>query len=151
MIETLETNIVRADPGGGLDTAPGVVVTPLQEESTIADLYARGQATSPYPAGQPLISIVSVGLLNSPDQVTASGGSSGLQRFEMNVEVRAFTGPLAANDPTIALISMKLGSLEPGSYELAVHCTRLRFREINHPERATSPMTSDRIMTFNCV
>ena len=69
----------------------------------------------------------------------------------MDVEIRRFDGPLAANDPWLALVRMDLGSLEPGAYQLVVRETVLHFTELHHPENAVDPAMSERRLSFNCV
>lgn len=68
----------------------------------------------------------------------------------VEVEIRQFTGPLAANDPWIALVRVGLGSLQPASYELALRTTVLAFNDLRHPESASGPSTSERRFRFEC-
>jgi len=98
-----------------------------------------------------MAAIVSTGALNTPDQVSVTGSRRYRDSFDLDLEIRRFDGPMAANDPWLALIRMELGLLEPGSYRLTVHETAMRFTDIRHPETATEPMTTERSFGFVCV
>jgi hypothetical protein len=152
VIVQLRTSVARipSDTGSGSD--PALFVVPAGAGSSTVDLYRRFSGA---PAGcrarEKVVAIASTGVLNTPDQVSASGRRRGRDIFEMSLEIRRFEGSIRANDPWIALIRMELGSLEAGAYQLVVQETARRYTELRHPERATNPTTSERRISFNCV
>lgn len=152
MIERLEIDITVVPSGGELESGPAIIVVPAGDGASTSNLYRRfREAPASCRPREVVVAIVSTGLLNTPDQVSATGCRRDDNSFELNLEVRRFEGPLAANDPWFALVRMGLGSLEPGAYQLTVQETVLRFMDLHHPERAINPTTSEQRMSFNCV
>jgi hypothetical protein len=152
MIELLETSVERIPSDTGLGPDSAVLVVPAGEGASTADLYRRfSGAPASCRARERVVAIVSTGVLNTPDQVSATGRRRDGNSFEMNLEIRRFEGSLRANDPWIALVRMELGFLEPGTYQLVVQETMLRFMDLHHPERVTDPTTSEQRMSFDCV
>jgi hypothetical protein len=70
--------------------------------------------------------------------------------LNVDLEIRRFEGDLAANDPWIALVSVELGRLKPGAYEVVLRSTVLRFQDLRHPEAATDPTVSEQRFRFEC-
>ena len=148
----IEIDVTRVPSGGDLDGGPVIVLVPSGNSVSPADLYRRfKEAPTSCRSQEGIVAIVSTGVLNTPDQVSVTGRRRDGNSFEMSLEIRRFEGPLAANDPWLALVRMELGSLEPGAYQLVVQETVLRFTELHYPERATNPTTSEQRMSFNCV
>jgi hypothetical protein len=147
----VDTGITPAPTGVGLEFGPRMMVVPAQPGTTTVDLYRQYiGAPESCQARQPMVAIVRTGVLNSPDQVTSSGSQRSGTTFTIALEIRRFDGPLAGNDPWVALIQVDLGSLDPGSYQLVVQETVLRFTDLHHPERATDPMRREQRMSFDC-
>lgn len=151
MIETLETSIEPIPFDAVIPSASGMQVVPIEPGESTVDLYRRyGEVSYACRAGTDVVAIVSSGILNTPDHVSATGGRRDDVTFEIDVEIRRFDGPIRANDPWVALIRMDLRSLDAGAYELVVRETEFRFSEMNHPERAIDPTTSERRLSFEC-
>jgi hypothetical protein len=152
VIESLEIDVTCVPSGGDLEGGPAIMIVPAGDSASTSDLYRQfREAPASCRAREGVVAIVSTGVLNTPDQVSATGRRRDGYGFEMNIEIRRFEGPLAGNDPWLALVRMEIGSLEPGAYQLAVQETVLRFMDLHHPERATNPTTSEQRMSFNCV
>ena len=152
MIEDLEIDITPVPFGRDLEDSPAMLVVSSGADASTADLYRRfREAPAHCRSRTRVVAIVSTDVLNTPDQVSATGRLRDGSSFEMNLEIRRFDGPLAGNDPWVALVRMELGFLEPGAYQLIVLETVLRFTELHYSERAANPTTSEQRMTFNCV
>ena len=152
MIETLEISIEPIPSETGLGSDPVVLVVPAEKGARTSDLYRRfGGSPADCRAQEEMAAIVSTGALNTPDHVSATGRRHNSNSFEMNLEIRRFEGSIRANDPWIALVRMEIGSLERGPYQLVVQLTEFRFTELQHPERATNSVTSERRTSFNCL
>ena len=151
MIEHLEVNISHIPSGRGLEEGPAMIVVPSLSGATTAELYVRfGHAPASCRSQEPVAAIASTGLLNSPDRVGVTGTRLDNGVFELALEIRAFNGPLAGNDPWIALVQMELGILHPGAYLLIARKTVLGFSDLHHPEYATNPTSTDERMSFDC-
>jgi hypothetical protein len=152
MIEPLEINTTRIPSDQGLAGGPLIMVVPSLKSAPTDELYLRfGNAPVSCRSQESVAAIVSTGALNSPDRVAATGGRLDEGVFELVLEIRAFDGPLAANDPWIALVRVELGALKPGEYQFVVRETVLRFTDLDHPESATDPATSERRISFDCL
>lgn len=150
MIETLETSITPIPSEQGSPDA-SVTVVPADEGVDTAELYRRHTRDSPQCRAQrPSVGLVSTGVLNTPDRVAATGVRRD-GRFEIALELRRFDGPMAANDPWIAVVRAELGRLDQGSYRLNVQQTVLRFTDIEHPELTSDPVVTERSLDFDCV
>lgn len=151
MMEPLGTSVegIPSDTGVGPDAA--VLVVAAVEGTSTVDLYRRFSGVpASCRARERLVAIVSTGVLNTPDQVSATGHRRDGNCFEISLEIRRFEGAIDGNDPWIALIRMELGSLAPGAYQLVVQETVFRFTDLRHPERTTNLATSERRMNFAC-
>ena len=152
MIELLETSVERIPSDTGLGSNFAVLVVPAGKGASTVDLYRRFSGVpASCRARERVVAIVSKGVLNTPDQVSATGRRRDGNRFEMNLEIRRFEGSMRANDPWIALVRMELGFLEPGTYQLVVQEMVLRFMDLHHPEQAIDPTTSEYRISFDCV
>jgi len=151
-METLEIDVTRVPFGGDLEDSPAILVVSTGAGASTVDLYKRFRESPERCRSRTrVVAIVSTGVLNTPDQISASGRRRDGSSFEMNLETRRFEGPVAGNDPWVALVRMELGSLEPGAYQLVVKETVLRFAQLHHQERATNPTMSERRMSFKCI
>jgi hypothetical protein len=147
----VDTGITPAPTGLGLEFGPRMMVVPAQPGTTTVDLYRQFiSAPESCPAHQPTVAIVRTGVLNSPDQVALRSSQRRGATFTLELEIRRFDGPLAGNDPWVALIQVDLGALDPGSYQLVAQETVLRFTDLHHPERATDPASREQRMSFDC-
>jgi hypothetical protein len=146
MDTTISRHPSEALPQGG----PSVVVV-AQNSVAPAELYRRGMS-SPLrcAANVPVVALIRTPLLSSPDVVAAKAGEWTPSLLIVELEIRQFTGPLAANDPWIALVCVGLGSLQPAPYELALRTTVLAFSDLHHPESASGPSTTEQRFRFEC-
>ena len=99
---------------------------------------------------QPAVIIVLTGALNSPDFFSAKAIKKDDKKFEMELNVHVFDGPMAANDQLIGLVRMELGVLDPARYEFTLNKTILHFDDIKHPENITMAETIQSHLKFNC-
>lgn len=145
----MHTDIVRI-PSGTLPDGPSFVVVPAGH-GTLAELYARGtHGVAPGPAGKPMLALMRTDLLATPDRLAVLATSRVGAVFTIELEIKAYRGPLAANDPWIGLVSVDLGSLEPDKYEFAVKTTIRSFDDLRRPENASAPEISERRFRFEC-
>jgi hypothetical protein len=139
-------------PTGELpEPGPQFMVVPVQEHLAPVDLYRR-HANAPYVcvAHEPAQALIRTPTLSSPDHVRIVAASWTASVLIVELEIRRFEGELAANDPWIALVSVELGRLDPGAYEIVVRSTFLRFLDLRHPETATDPTVSEQRFRFGC-
>jgi hypothetical protein len=149
--EPLTISVTRVPAGSGLEPGPGLVVGSAEHEASTAELFERfSRKSSGCQLGQRTVAIISTGVLDTPDQVMASGSRRDRHGFDVNLEVRDFDGPMAANDQWLALVRMELGYPEEGSYQLTVYETVLRFTDIGHPEAAEKVRTAEWRFSFRC-
>lgn len=152
MMEPLEVSIGRIPSDTARVSDLALIVLPADPGSTAEELYRRGgEAPARCPAGQRAVAIVSTGELNTPDEVGANGRRRDRDSFELDLQIRRFSGSIRANDPWIALVRLELGMLDAGSYRLTVKQTVLRFADRSHPEDATDPTTTEHYFSFECV
>jgi hypothetical protein len=148
----MKTDITAIPADNGLELRPRIMVAPLLLGVAVADLYRQFHEAPPvYRVREPMVALLRTEMLNTPDRVAVTGSARTNGTFVVDIEIRRFDGPLAANDPWAAVIRVDLGSLEQGRYSIEMYETVLRFMELHHPERATNPTTSDVRMSFNCV
>lgn len=151
MRKQITVDITKIPSGGDIGAGPWIAIVPDPACGSAADLYRQHQAApAACRASEEAVAIVATGLLNTPDKVAATGWRGDGRNFAMNLEIRRFEGPLAANDPWMALVRMRLGKLAPGWYRLAVRETVRRFMDRHHPERTVDPTTRERSATFVC-
>jgi hypothetical protein len=152
VIEPLTIGVTRVPAGSGMEHGSTLVVGSAEQEASTAELFERfSRKSSGCRAGQRTVAIISAGVFDSPDQVTATGSRRDRTGFDLNLEVRDFDGPLAANDQWLALVRMELGYPEEGSYQLTVHETVLRFTDIGRPETAEKARTAEWCFHFSCL
>lgn len=96
------------------------------------------------------VAIVTTGMLNSPDKVSANGRRLDENSFELNIEINQYAGPMAANVPWQALIKMQLGALEKRTYELIVYEKMQQFTDMKNPEQSSNITTNESSMKFIC-
>ncbi len=157
MIEPLTISVTRVpavsgmESGPCLEPGPTVVVGSVGQEAGTAELFERfSRKSSGCRAGQRTVAIISTGVFDTPDQVTATGSRRDRTAFDLNLEVSDFDGPMAANDQWLALVRMELGYPEEGSYQLTVHETVRRFTDIGRPETAEKVRTAEWRFRFSC-
>jgi hypothetical protein len=151
MMEQLKTSVLAIPSDTAVGPNAVMLVVPAGEGASSADLYRQFSGSSFIcPANEQIVAIVSTGVLNTPDQVSATGRRPEHSSFVMDLEIHRFEGIMRANDPWVALVRMELGCLEPGTYQLVVHETEFRFSEMRRPERANRRATSKREMSFDC-
>lgn len=94
--------------------------------------------------------IVTTGMLNSPDKVFVNGRQIDERSFELHVEINRYDGPMAANVPWQAFITMQLGILKKGTYELIVSEQIRQFKDIKNPVENSLIASSENAMKFIC-
>jgi hypothetical protein len=92
--------------------------------------------------GQGLVAVVSLGNLNSPDEVHVLEVQLDGHRLDLHVRIRSFGGALAANVQQFALVVIDLGVLPPGGYHVELKVEHHVFTEYDHPETARFDRTS---------
>jgi hypothetical protein len=127
------------------------VVVPAEEGVDPLEIY-RKHSTAPLRcvARRPMLAILRTPLLATPDRVNVVAASWTAEVLALELEIRRFTGHLAANDPWTALVSVELGTLEPGSYKVSVRTTSLHFAELQRPETAANPIENVQDFRFEC-
>jgi len=157
VIEPLTISVARVpadsgtESGSGMEPGPTLVVGSVQQEAGTVELFKRfSRKSSGCQAGQRTVAIISTGVFDTPDQVTATGSRRDHTGFDLNLEVSDFDGPMAANDQWLGLVRMELGHPEEGSYQLTVHETVRRFTDIGHPETAEKVGTAEWRFSFSC-
>lgn len=151
MTEQLAISVTRVPSDLALGSDPSVLVVPIEGGGTTVDLYRRfGTAPALCGARERLAAIVSTRVLNTPDQVGATGRRSDGSTFLMDLDIGRFAGSIDANDQWIGLVRMELGALEPGPYRLNVRETVRRFTDRSHPELGTDPTVTEQNFSFRC-
>jgi hypothetical protein len=146
----MNTTITPVASGQEIEFGPRFVVAPAAGGATL-QLYRRFAETPlSCRSGDPVVAIVRTDLLNTPDRVTISASERVGRTFTLTLDIRRFDGPLAANDPWIALIRIELGSLPAAEYELIVHEIGRRFTQRDNPDQAEDPTTRTERFVFAC-
>jgi hypothetical protein len=100
------------------------------------------------PAGKPLVALIRSEPLSTPDQFQVADALRMDRTFRVALERRRFVGALFANVVTVALVEVELGSLNEGLYHMVVVETALEFEDVQHPEKAANPTTSEQTLKF---
>ena len=138
----LQTEIVRLPLADLPDDGPRLVVVEIAAGAAVATRYRRAWDTArPLPAGQPLVALVRSTPLSTPDRIHVIDASSDGQRFTINLDIRYYSGDLAANVVTIALVQVMLGSLVPGEYQAIANEATTDLFDLNSPDN-TRPATA---------
>jgi hypothetical protein len=99
-------------------------------------------------AGRPAALLVRVANMSSPDRVAVLAVQEHGRRIQVEVELRAFAGPLFANIVTIAVLEVGPIEFAPGPAEVALVLHTLPFEDIERPEDAGPRTTSTTVMPF---
>jgi hypothetical protein len=151
VINSIETSLTHVPTGQGLESGPRLMVVPVGAGADTVELYRRFvNAPSTCRAGESLVAIVRSEVLNTPDQAAVRSSARRGNAFVIELELRRYDGPLAANDPWLALIRADLGALRQGRYRLVLRETVLRFMELHRPERASGGATREQRLGFEC-
>ncbi len=126
----LSSTVARITP------EPGVVVVPASSGKTTLERFRSGATPT---SGTPLVVIVRLPDLNSPDVVAVTKAQRDGTKVTVRIETRRFTGPLAANVVTTPLVEVALGTLPPATYHIDIEERVLRFSKFGKPETATKP------------
>lgn len=144
----MHTEIARL-PADVLPAAgPRLLVVERASGSDPASRYQH--APHALPAATPLVALARSASLATPDQLRVLSASRAGTTFTIELELRSYQGPIAANDPWVALVQADLGSLPPGSYDLIVTQTTLSFHNIRRPDQASSPTATTDQLHFVC-
>ncbi len=149
----MNSTITVVPSGQGFESGPRMMVVLADDGMATADLYREhiNHSARSCPAQRPIVALVRTTTQKSPDRVTITGSRRDDNTFIVDVEIRRYDGPLAGNDPWIALIRTELGSLSAGEYALVVQETRLRFTNLHDPDQASDPVTTSERLIFHCV
>ena len=152
MTEPLTTSVTRVPAPSGPQPSLVLAVGSAEQDADTAELFERlSREPAGCRAGHRTVAIISAGVFDTPDRVTATGSRRDHEGFDLDLEVRDFDGPMAANDQWRALVRMELGYLEEGSYQLTVHQTVLRFTDVGRPETAVKVRASESRFGFSCL
>lgn len=133
-----ERGVLLASTVTRLAPEPSVVLVPETSGQTPLERYRAGPGhAGPYGAGTPLVLLVRSAPLGSPDTFVVSAARRDGRTVRVALERRRFTGPLAANVVTTALVEVRLGALAAGDYRVQVVETVLDFSTYEHPETAS--------------
>jgi hypothetical protein len=136
----MNTNVVKLAITALPTQGPSLVVTILDVSKTITARYVQAtSAAGPFPEGQPLVAIIRIEPLATPDRLQVAHTERDGSTFKISLQRRRFTGTLLANVVTVALIEVELGPLARGTYRVTVSETVLEFRDLHHPESAGNP------------
>jgi hypothetical protein len=138
---SLETRVHRV-PAEDVREWPDVVVDEPDSPRAVADRFR-----DPHP-GRPAALLVRVASMNSPDRIAVLAARRQGRRVELEVELRAFAGPLFANIVTVAVIEVWPIEPAPGPAEVALVLHTLPFEDIDRPGDAGPPSTSTTVMPF---
>jgi len=115
---------------------PAVVVVPASSGKTTLERYRSGaKATS----GTPLVVIVRLPDLNSPDTVTVTTAQRDGNAIKVAIETRRFDGRLGANVVTTPLVEIALGNLPKATYSIDIEERVLGFTKLGAPQTASKP------------
>lgn len=147
----MKTSITRHFSDALPEPGTPFMVVPAEDGRPRADLY-RNHVNVPLrcAAGLPILALIRTPLLSTPDLVAVLSVCLSGSELTVEVEIRKFTGDLAANDPWIALIGVELGKLEAGKYGAAVITTILQFDDQRDPESAADPVVTEQLFHFEC-
>jgi hypothetical protein len=141
---------VQFPPEAALSAAPRIIVAEAAVGTSPLDRYRTSLTRrGALRAGAPLVALVRIDDLATPDTITAREATRAGQRFTLTIVVRRFSGTLFANVETTGLVQADLGRLASGRYELEVEETVLSFDDIQHPERAADPQTDTHLVDFS--
>lgn len=129
--DKLPASVHRVDPD------PVVAIATEASGATPLERY-RAAGRGPWTARQRLVVLVRLDDVSSPDVVEVTAERKG-KRIAVTIEVRRYTGPLAANVVTTPLVEVELGRLAAGRYEVRVDETILEFDDLDRPDLATNP------------
>lgn len=145
----METEITKFPMEKLPESGPSLLVVPKNVGETSADRYIQHtNMGETLPSGEPLVAIVRIALLSTPDEIKVIRASRDGSTFLIELEKRCYEGQLAGNDPKIALVQVDLGSLVPGRYEVVVAETTLGFFDLKHPENAANPTVASQHLRF---
>jgi len=147
----VEEMIVKVPPAD-LPKGKDVVVVPRGIATTTAGRYQQGvQASDSLPAGQDLVAVIRSEELSSPDQITVTSHEQAGEKFKVVLRHLRYTGALAANVVTVALLEIELGSLSAGTYQVEVTTNVFTFGDINRPQDTAPSGTKLQTASFTVV
>lgn len=120
---------------------PAVVVVEADAGATTYARYRAAVERKPgaLPSRKPLTLIVRLEPFNSPDLVDVTADDFGRRQFGVALDVRRFTGPLAANVVTTPYVEVALGELASGRYHFTIQETVREFADLQQPTVTTAP------------
>ena len=146
----MNTSRVELEPGELPTGGASIVVAATDAGSTPADRYRNGaRPARPLAAGKRLVALVRSGRLSTPDTCEVSDTSRDGNTFRLTLDVRRYTGPIAANVERELLVEADLGALSAGHYAVVVTTTALDFQDRQHPERTANPSKTEERVEFD--
>jgi hypothetical protein len=118
-----------------LSPDPMVVLTEASAGPTPLSRYRAGHQGD-YKAKVPLVLLIQVGPVNSPDTVAVTKATRDGKHIRVELEVRRFSGPLTKNIVTSPLVEIDVGALGKGEYDIEIAESELSFDNWDHPEAA---------------
>lgn len=117
-----------------------VVIVELASGDSVLERFRAGQLPARVlRPNQPLVVILQVPQLNSPDRLAVTRAAHDRARIRVDIERHEFTGPLAANVVSDGYIEVQLGALPKGTYRVELRERKLSFAIIDKPETAGNP------------
>jgi hypothetical protein len=121
-----------------LPVEPTVALAAASSGKTPLERY-HAATTGPYAAGTPLILIIRIPVVNSPDVVTVTDAHRDGGRISVAIETRRFDGMIYRNAITMPLVEVALGALPKGTYTIDVAERVLHYTNASEPEITTNP------------
>ncbi len=115
---------------------PPAVIVPVSAGKTPLARYRSGAKPS---SGTPLVLIVRLSELNSPDVVAVTTAQRDGTKIVVRLETRRYQGPLAGNVVTTPLVEIALGTPPRGTYDIDLEEQILSFSKVGAPDTATKP------------
>jgi hypothetical protein len=98
--------------------------------------------------GRDLVAVVSLGSLDSPDQLEVEEVRLDGQLLILRLRVRRFEGRLAANVRRLGLVIVELGDVAPGRYQAEVSVDHYVFSQYERPASATFDRSTSHELQF---
>ena len=128
-----------------------LVVVPKVIGKTAEERYKRHVTTGePLPANQSLVALIRRHLSSSQDIIQVTKAQRRSETISIDLELRIYEGPIAANVETTALVQIELGRLKPGTYAVVVREIALYFQDLQRPDQSTNPTTTTYQIEFHC-
>lgn len=129
----LTTPILQVPFDPQLEPMPRIVVVAADRIDDDDDLLAHYVSASSVEgacqAESAIATIIRSERLNSPDRITVTGVERRPGGLRVEVQIQRYAGPMAANDPWFALISLEFGLPKAGVNEVLLSETTREFAD----------------------